>query len=227
VAPVVTVVHTSFLVVDSLTELFREIAPDVELRHRVEDGLLRDVIAEGGVTPALKERLLAHFHSAAADGCDVVFSQCSSVGGVADEAAALIDVPVVKIDTPMAEHACALGKRIGIVATLGTTLVPTRELVEQTARKHGVEVEIESLLVEGAFAQLEAGDRAAHDDAVLDAIRSLIARVDVVVCAQGSMAAVVPRLGETPVPVLTSPRLGVQRAVDVARCESARKSARS
>ena len=78
-------------------------------------------------------------------------------------------------------------------------------------------------LVEGAFARLEAGDRAAHDDAVLDAIRKLTERVDVVVCAQGSMAAVLPRLGETAVPVLTSPRIGVAHAADVARRESARR----
>ena len=40
-------------------------------------------------------------------------------------------------------------------------------------------------------------------------------QVDVVVCAQASMTALLPDLGETPVPVLTSPRLGVQHAVEV------------
>ena len=38
----------------------------------------------------------------------------------------------------------------------------------------------------------------------------------VVVCAQGSiMHALVPHLGETPVPVLTSPSLGAKHAVEV------------
>lgn len=222
-----TVVHTSFLAVASLTDLFSEIAPDVELRHRVEDGLLRDVIAAGGVTPELRERLLGVFREAADDGCDVVFSQCSSVGGVADEAAALVEVPVVKMDTPMADRACELGTRIGVVATLATTLGPTRELIERAAREKGVEVQVETRLVDGAFARLEAGDRAAHDEAVLGAIRALFARVDVVVCAQGSMAAVLPRLGETPVPVLTSPRIGVEHAADVARQVAARTEPRS
>ena len=45
------------------------------------------------------------------------------------------------------------------------------------------------------------------------------------VLAQGSMAAIVPRLGETRVPVLMSPRLGVERAVDVAREVAARRGA--
>ena len=61
---------------------------------------------------------------------------------------------------------------------------------------------------------LIAGDRAKHNQMVLDAIRDLARRTDVIVCAQGSMMAIVPDLGPTPVPVLTSPRLGVQSAAE-------------
>jgi len=39
----------------------------------------------------------------------------------------------------------------------------------------------------------------------------------VVVCAQGSMVAILPALGETAVPVLTSPRAGVTHAVEELR----------
>ena len=215
--PVVTIVHTSFLAVESLTELFAEIAPDVELRHVVEDGLLAEVIAEGEVTPAARERLLRLFEAAAASGCDVVLSQCSSVGEVADDAAARVDVPIVKIDVPMAERACELGSRIGVVATLATTLGPTTRLIETVARAGGLDVEVEEVLVDDAFAQLERGDRAAHDALVIAAVRALAGRVDVVVCAQGSMAAIQPQLGELPAPVLTSPRLGLERAAALAR----------
>lgn len=49
---------------------------------------------------------------------------------------------------------------------------------------------------------------------VIEAIHRLVEEVDVVVCAQGSMTALLPDLGETSVPVLTSPRLGVQETLD-------------
>jgi len=65
---------------------------------------------------------------------------------------------------------------------------------------------------------LIAGDRPKHNQMVLDAIRDLTQRVDVIVCAQGSMMAIVPDLGPTPVPVLTSPRLGVQSAAEFLGC---------
>jgi hypothetical protein len=61
---------------------------------------------------------------------------------------------------------------------------------------------------------LISGDRAKHNEMVVSAIQGVIPRVDVVVCAQGSMAAILPALGETAVPVLTSPRLGVMHAVE-------------
>ena len=202
---------------ESLTALFEELGPDVELRHVVDDGLLSEIVAAGEVTPALRLRLLESFRSAADEGCDVIFSQCSSVGDVAAEAAKWVDAPVIRIDAPMAEEACRAGPRVGVLATLATTLDPTRRLLSDTATRIGMQIVIVPRLVEGAFELLEAGNRAAHDDRVLDAARALLGEVDCLVLAQGSMAAIVPRLGETRVPVLTSPRLGVERAVDVAR----------
>ena len=50
---------------------------------------------------------------------------------------------------------------------------------------------------------------------VIETVCELAERVDVVVCAQGSMAAIVPLLGKTAVPVLTSPRTGVSHAIEV------------
>ena len=65
------------------------------------------------------------------------------------------------------------------------------------------------------FQNLTAGDRQAHNEIALKTIRDLTRQVDVVVCAQGSMHALLPELGQTPVPVLTSPPRGVKHAVEV------------
>ena len=213
----ITILHTSFVAVDDLTALFNEVAPDVSLRHIVDDSLLDEVLSEGGVTPGVQKRLASYLGAAEELGSDVIFSQCSSVGEAVDVAAADIAVPVVRIDSRMAELACEAGAQIGVVATLGTTLEPTSELIEKTARARSQSISIDCVLVEGAFEALRAGDRAEHNGLVLDAVRSLAERVDVVVCAQGSMAAIVSELGDTAVPVLTSPRLGVSHAVEVLR----------
>lgn len=211
----ITILHTSFVAVDDLTARFKEIAPRVTLRHIVDDSLLDDVLDHGGVTPSVERRLAAYLTAAEELGSDVIFSQCSSVGEAVEAAAKGVSVPVVRIDSRMAELACDAGSRIGVVATLETTLAPTSLLIEKTAGARSQEISIDRVLVEGAFDALRAGDRALHNQKVIDAVRSLAERVDVVVCAQGSMAAIVDELGETRVPVLTSPALGVANAIDV------------
>jgi aspartate/glutamate racemase len=213
--PVVAIVHTSFVAVTQLTDLFREYAPDAIVRHLVDDSVLPELMANGGVTSAIRTRLCEYYKAAELAGADLVFNQCSSVGEVADLAAPLIRVPLVKIDQRMVEVACETGSRIGVVATVETTLGPTRRLIEATAARLGRAVEVACQLVPGAFEKLVGGDRAAHNALVVRAIRELSAGVDVVVCAQGSMMAIVPELGQTCVPVLTSPRLGVQAAAAV------------
>jgi aspartate/glutamate racemase len=205
------------LAVDALTALFEELGPDIALHHEIDEGLLEQVVVAGEVTPVLRERLLDRFRAAAATGCDVILSQCSSVGDVADEAARQLDVPIVRIDLPMAEQACRTGRRIGVLATLATSVEPTRHLLFATAERLDCEIEVETRVVDGAFERLEAGDREGHDDRVLAVAQELLEQVDCLVLAQGTMAAILPRLGATDTPVLTSPRAGVERAVKRAR----------
>jgi hypothetical protein len=209
----ITIVHTSFVSVQDLTALFKEIGPEIQLRHIVDDSLLPEVLAHGGVTKAVASRICAYYRAAQEAGADLVFNQCSSVGEAADLAAQLIDTPVVKVDQAMARTACETGQRIAVAATLETTLGPTCRLIEKTARHMGKEVHVERLLIKGAFEQLTSGNRPRHNEMVLEAIKGVLSRVDVVVCAQGSMVAILPELGETPIPVLTSPRSGVTDAV--------------
>jgi Asp/Glu/hydantoin racemase len=221
--PTVAVVYTSFGVVSDLTALFRELGPEVRLRHIVDDSVLRELIADGSVSPAVRDRLLGCFRAAEQGGCDVIFSQCSSVGEIADLASRSAAVPIVRMDEPMAQRASDIGGRVGVVATLATTLGPTRRLIDSTARSRGVGIQLETFLVDGAFERLAGGDREGHDRMVVDAIRRTGEQSDVVVCAQGSMAAAAERARTAlRVPVLTSPRTGVQSAVDRARAAAAR-----
>src|SRR3546814_4764838 len=62
-------------------------------------------------------------------GCDAALVTCSSIGAAVDIAAQLYDQPVLRVDRAMAEKAVATGRRIGVVATLSTTLNPTADLV--------------------------------------------------------------------------------------------------
>jgi aspartate/glutamate racemase len=160
-------------------------------------------------------RYCAYAVQAEASGADLIFSQCSSVGEAADVARAMVSIPIVKIDERMAEVACQMGSRIAVVATASCTMGPTTRLLSRAAERLGKRISIVEELRTDAFQRMLAGDKKGHNELLLGRIRGLYSRVDVVVCAQGSMLALKPDLGETPIPVLMSPPIGVKHAVEV------------
>jgi hypothetical protein len=72
-------------------------------------------------------------------------------------------------------------------------------------------------LCDGAFEAVISGDQATHDRILTAALKNDMKGVDVVVLAQASMAGVLKSLppGTLPMPVLTSPELGVMELRDV------------
>lgn len=124
-----------------------------------------------------------------------------------------MSVPVYRIDVPMVAQAVATGSRIGILATVESTLEPTRRLIEREAQHQGRTVELTASVCDGAFPALRAGRLTEHDAMVAAEAQKLAATVDVLVFAQASMARVIDALPPETlgVPVLTSPRSGVEQ----------------
>jgi hypothetical protein len=209
----VAIIHTSFVSVEDLRRLFAEIVPEARLMNLVDDSLLAEVMANGGITPSVVRRMCRYFEVGEAQGADLIFNQCSSVGEAADIAARCVSIPVLKVDEAMAEEAVRLGRRIAVAATVASTLRPSCGLVRKKAAESGVPVEIVECLVEGALEVLmKEGDRPKHNRMVLAALEKVQDDVDVIVLAQGSMIVLLPELGSIRKPVLTSPRLGVEKA---------------
>ena len=107
--------------------------------------------------------------------------------------------------------AMVTGKRIGVIATLQTSLEPTADLISRRAAIAGKNIELTSKLCEGAFEALMSGDAATHDTKVAAALKELSQQVDVIVLAQASMARVVETLKpeDLRVPILASPGIAV------------------
>src|SRR5690606_21076124 len=99
----------------------------------------------------------------------VILSACSSVGELVSSLQDSVHVPVVRIDEAMAEAAVERGTRIGVAATLNTTLKPTMALIKQKAADAGKEIRITPLLVDSAYQKLIAGDKEAHDRLLAEA----------------------------------------------------------
>ena len=207
-------IHTGTFLVPVFASLVKEVMPDVKVFNIVDESLLNNTIAENRLTPLTARRLAGYIESAEEAGADVIMVTCSSVGAAVDAARPFAAVPVLRVDQAMADQAVRVGRRIGVIATLQTTLKPTADLVRARAKVQGRDVEIVEKLCEGAFEAVAAGDGATHDRIVAGALRELMAEVDAVVLAQASMARVVDGMAdeEKTAPIFTSPRLGVEAA---------------
>jgi Asp/Glu/hydantoin racemase len=213
-AKTLALIHTSqvFLKVETMMQdLFREIMPEVRLINIMDDSLLPDVVAEQRILPEVTRRMCAYVVAAEVAGADTVLSLCSSLGPTVDAARPLVRIPVIKIDDAHTEKAVREYRRIGVMATVATTLGPTLDLLEEKAAVLGKEVELRRSLSDTAFQVLMAGGKEEHDAMVVEAGRRLAPEVDVLLFCQASMARLAPRVEqETGLTVLTSPRLAIE-----------------
>jgi Asp/Glu/hydantoin racemase len=206
-------VHTSHVLIPLFSQLAKEKLPGIEIFHMVDESLIRNTIAAGCLTKTTIRRLVSMIGSAHEGGADAVMVTCSSIGPGVAVARTQFDFPVLRVDEAMAETAVKLGRRIGVAATLKTTLEPTIALLEETAAAAGREVELIPELCDGAFDAVLAGDTARHDELLSSALKKLKEQVEVVVLAQASMARVLGQLKSNGgSPILSSPELAMARA---------------
>jgi Asp/Glu/Hydantoin racemase len=206
------VLHTSPVLAPLFTSLCGKWIPEARIFHLVDESLIKNTIAAGHLQKTTIRRLVALIGSGFEAGADAVLVTCSSIGPGVEIAQTLFDRPVIRVDEAMAQAAVEKGKRIGVIATLRTTLEPTAALVRRKAREAGKNVEIVECLCEGAFEAVMAGDAATHDRIVGEGLTNEMRGVEAIVLAQASMARVLDSLppGSVPAPAFASPELGVK-----------------
>ncbi|MCW9705269.1 aspartate/glutamate racemase family protein [Fodinibius salsisoli] len=210
-------IHTSATLVPIFEELCNEHLDGIDRFNIVDDSLISICIEEGELTPSTARRVVEYVGSAEDAGADYILVTCSSIGSAVETADTLSNVPVLRVDQPMADKAVKTGQEIGVIATLPTTLNPTSDLVERRAAKAGKEIELTSRLCEGAFDALMGGNPEKHDAMVAEALKELSDQVEVILLAQASMARVVDQLDESEktVPILASPPTAVEYLASV------------
>lgn len=214
----VVAIYTAMAVglMNDVKQMMTEEIPDARLINIADDSLIADVIKGGKVTPAVSRRLLDYYRAAEEAGATIILNTCSSIGEVVDVARTCAHVPIVKIDDAMTEKAVDMGSRVGVIATLPTTLGPTVRLVQSKAAAAKKEIKVVEGLAQGAFEALMGGNSDEHDALILKTAKAVAPNVDVIVLAQGSMARMQDKLQqETGKPVLSSPLLAVQRVRDL------------
>ena len=208
-------IHTGPVVIKPLNDIARALMPDVRFVNFLDDSIVAEISREKGIVAPVRRRLEHLGHCAAEVKADAVVITCSSISELAGAVAEASGLPVFKIDEAMAEEAVRRGTRIGVLATLATTLDPTCRLIESKAREAGKTIAIRRELAGDAFEQLSRGNADEHDRLLQAALQRLAATEDVIVLAQASMARLVEgAANEWAVPILASPTLGFTRVRD-------------
>ncbi|MER5367237.1 arylsulfatase [Streptomyces sp. NPDC002722] len=184
--------------------------PGLALRHLVHEDLL--VRARESGPEAVAGDVRALLAGAVADGARAVLCTCSTIGAVAEAESVTLGVPVLRVDRPMAADAAARD-RVVVLASITGTLAPTLALLAEEAGDR--DVDVRTVVVDGAWERFEAGDRDGYLDLVA-AAADAVTDCDVIVLAQASMAGAVTRT-VTRIPVLSSPGPGLAAAAAAAR----------
>lgn len=178
---------------------------EFEILNVIDDTLIKTVIRDQTLTTRTVKRVADLSEALILAGADVVVDTCSSIGEAAEIADSLLEKPVQRIDQAMIDDAVGRYNRIGVLASLSTTLDPTVRCVERTAQRLGRPVTVYSQVAKGAFEKWAAGEPEAHDALLIEAARSLT-EAEVILLAQVSMVRVQDRMArETGKPIFSSP----------------------
>ena len=213
----VALVYTS--TTPELIELVEKEVGDVlpreaEVASYQDPSSLAEVRDAGDVTAPPAARLVGMYMTAVSEGADAILNLFSSVCEVADAAqdiARYTGIPIVRVDEEMCREAVRQGKRIGVMATLPTTLNPTKNTILRVAREMNRQVELVDALVDGGFGL----DQEQFKALMSEYAGTIADKVDVILFAQGSMAYceeyIHEKYGKV---VLSSPRFGAAALKD-------------
>lgn len=207
------IIHAALITTRAVQKFIDEVIPGVEVVHWVDDTIQNtNFLCAPGTIPG---RNYAKFVQAALSqqdyGVDLILLACSTFNRAAEYARPMVATPILQIDRPMMDLAVQDGSRIGLLATVPTTVPASERLLRLAADEAGTAITVTTRLCSDAFQALKAGDPEKHNDLLMEEIDRLSGSVDAIVMAQVSMSALEPRLHHTRVPVYNSGRTAFNR----------------
>jgi Asp/Glu/hydantoin racemase len=211
----IALVHATMNSLQPIVEAFQQHAPHVKLLHFMDEGLIAELNETGVVSESMVRRLIRLMECAEQSPADGILLTCSSFTPHVNGIKHLFAKPVLSADYSMLEHAVTLGKRIGVIATVQAAGPTTTGLIYEIAGRKGIDVHVETVVLQEAFDMLQAGDQRKHNELIGQCMQELESRCDLIVLAQMSMARALRQVPMGAVPVLTSPDISVKAMLSI------------
>ena len=207
-----TILHTTLATTTTIPAMIQELYPDeFDIVNVLDDSLLNDIKCSGR-SASIIERFIQYACIAKNNGSDALLLACSSLGKAADIARELLDIPLYKIDEPMADQAVNSGNNILVLGTVKSTLEPTSDLIR--SKRKSQEQSITCILIPDVFELYEI-DREQHDQRIAEVIQEHLNTYDVIVLAQASMANAIQYITQGREKIVTSLPLGLQQLKEI------------
>lgn len=208
-----TILHTTLATTTTIPAMIRELYPDeFDIVNVLDDSLLNNIKCSGRMSASIIERFIQYACIAKNNGSDALLLACSSLGKAADIARELLDIPLYKIDEPMADQAVNSGNNILVLGTVKSTLEPTSDLIR--SKRKSQEQSITCILIPDVFELYEI-DREQHDQRIAEVIQEHLNTYDVIVLAQASMANAIQYITQGREKIVTSLPLGLQQLKEI------------
>lgn len=212
-APLVAVINATPASVSPAKAALAEAFPEAAVWNLLDDRLISDAEAAGGLTPALSRRMLSLIDYASTGGADAVLLSCSMYGPVLDQARRAHALPMLSSDEALFEEVAS--RAFDSVLLLG----PLEPAVEDSVgrlrhvlRSSASGTRIIGQVAIGAIEATARGDINELVRVLRAAASSFVDDVDAVVLGNFSLAPARAALEDAlRMPVLSAPELAAAR----------------
>ena len=200
----VTMIHAIAESIPPVRLAFDEEFPEAEVINVLDESLLVDF--DDQLTPNLRRRITNIIGYCQDNKADAIGLACSVYAPVVESAKDLVHVPLISSYGPVMADAVTAGPRIGLIASVASTMRDSKYYLHLAADEADVEIEPQLCLAEDLITVMRAEGQSGLERRLEEEVLKIASKVDVVLLTQFSFAAALAHLEKvSPIPVLSAP----------------------
>jgi hypothetical protein len=208
VSPLIALISATPAAIPPAVSAFSDAFPDATIWNLLDDRLLQDASARGGVTSDLSDRMERLIQHAVTEGAEGILLTCSLYGAVAHSASGSLAIPIFAPDDAVFASVLAdAPSDVLLVSAQEGPLTDSLTRFDHATASAGINTVSSGVVADGAAAAALAGDVDGLVEAIVQAVGSVSVKPSAVLLAQYSLAPAAERLGAIlNVPVYSGPQ---------------------
>ena len=206
-------VHAGHVSMPAAHASFAALWPEAPIQDLMEGSLAHDVSQDGGLTPAMFHRFALLGDYCVAAGATAILFTCSAFGEAIERVKRQHAIPILTPNEALFEEVLARQDRVALLSTFEPTIAALRQELAQMEHAAGRKAAIDYIVIPRALDALFAGDKATHDQLVLEKVDTVAQQgYGAIVFGQFTMSLVAPAARErAKLPILTTPDCAVRK----------------